>query len=71
MTKALVGIAALSAFVGYCFYRASRATNARAEIKEDLRRWEGEGGNVPAVATPSPAPVPQSSYATPESEARH
>jgi hypothetical protein len=71
MTKAFVGLVALSAFVGYCFYRGGFATRSRGEVKEDLNRWEGEGGNVPAVATPSPAPVPQSSYATPGSEARH
>jgi hypothetical protein len=40
-------------------------------VKEDLRRWEGEGGNDPAVATPSPVVTPQSSYPAPESEARH
>jgi len=48
--------------LGYCYY-LGRATKARkVAIKEDLTRWEGEGGNVPAVATPSPAPQPQSSF---------
>ena len=37
--------------------RATRKLN----LKEDVTRWEGEGGNVPAVATPSPAPAPSSS----------
>jgi hypothetical protein len=71
MSKAFVGLAALATFVGYCFYRGKDATTTKAAVKEDLRRWEGEGGNVPAVATPSPAPVPQSSIQTPSSEARH
>jgi hypothetical protein len=45
----LVSVAALAAFVSYCFSRgrASRAT--RAQAKDDLTRWEGEGGNVPAA----------------------
>jgi hypothetical protein len=71
MTKTIVALAALSAFIGYCFYRGLHAANTKAEVKADLHRWEDEGGNVPSVATPSPAPVPQSSYATPGSAARH
>jgi hypothetical protein len=74
MRAPLVGIASLAAIVSYCFYRGQCAQNAKgtkAEVKEDVRRWESEGGNVPAVATPSPAPVPQSSFPAPDSEARH
>ena len=71
MRPALVGIAGLAAFVSYCFYKGQCSKAAKTEVKEDLRRWEGEGGNVPAVATPSPAPQPQSSYPAPGSEARH
>ena len=48
--------------LGYCYYRGCDAKAKKVEIKEDLKRWEGEGGNVPAVATPSPAPMPQSSF---------
>jgi hypothetical protein len=61
-SKMLFSIAALAGLVSYCFYRghATRATNG--EEKRELHRWEEEGGNVPAVATPSPAPVPLSSY---------
>ena len=62
MTKTLVAVAALTGFVAYCFQRARDPRRQSAEIKEDVRRWEGEGGNVPAVATPSPAPQPHSSY---------
>ena len=71
MRAPLVGIAGLAAILGYCFYKGQCAKSAKTEVKEDLRRWEDEGGNVPAVATPSPAPVPQSSYPAPGSEARH
>jgi hypothetical protein len=70
MTKTLLGVAGLAAFVSYCFFRARSAQAAKTEVKEDLRRWEGEGGNVPAVATPSPAPV-AAPYPTSGSEARH
>jgi len=69
--RALVGIAGLAALLGYCFYKAQVPRQAKGEANEDLRRWEGEGGNDPAVATPSPVATPQSSYPMPESEARH
>ena len=36
-----------------------RAPGDQGRGEEDLHRWEDEGGNVPPVATPSPAPVPQ------------
>jgi hypothetical protein len=69
--RALIGITGLAAFVGFCLYKGQCARKAKTEVKEDLRRWEGEGGNVPAVATPSPAPAAQVSYPAPGSEARH
>ena len=42
----------------------------KAEVKDDLRRWESEGGNVPAVATPSPLPD-DSAYPGVNAEVRH
>ena len=69
--RAVLGLAGLATLVGYCFYRAKGTQQVKKEVKEDLRRWEGEGGNDPAVATPSPVVTPQSSYPAPESEARH
>jgi hypothetical protein len=30
-------------------------------LRSEVGKWEDEGGNVPQVPTPSPAPVPQSS----------
>ena len=69
--KMLLTVAGLAAFVSYAFYRGQSATAAKTEIKEGLGRWEGEGGNVPAVATSSPVPVPQPSYPSPGSAARH
>ncbi len=52
---------ALFGAIGYCYYRGRCAKSAAREIKEDVTRWEGEGGNVPAVATPTPRVVPQPS----------
>ena len=69
--RMLLSVAGLAAFMSYCLYRGQSARAAKTEVKEDLRRWEGEGGNVPAVATPSPAPTPQSSYPAASSDARH
>jgi hypothetical protein len=57
--------------VTYCFNRGQGARMMKREVKEDLGRWEGEGGNVPAVATPSPAPTPQSSFPAGDKEIRH
>ena len=71
MRASLVGIAALASILTYCYRQSQKIQAKRGEVKEDLRRWESEGGNVPAVATPSPAPVPQSSYPAGGSEARH
>jgi hypothetical protein len=68
-SKGLLSIAGLAAFVGYCLHRGQRAKAAKTEVKEDLKRWEGEGGNVPSVETP--APLPQPSYPGSDSYARH
>ena len=50
--------------LGY-FYYCGRNARARGAVREDLSRWEGEGGNVPSVATPSPAPA-RAPFADPE-----
>lgn len=71
MTRTLVAVAAIAGFVTYCFYRGRNERALHVAHKQDLTRWEGEGGNVPQVATPSPAPVPPSSYPGNGSEARH
>ena len=52
--KLLLAIAA--GFLGYCYYMGQNTRQAKGAIKQDLHRWEGEGGNVPTVATPSPPP---------------
>ena len=70
-TSGLIALAGLAAFVTYCFNRGQNVKAMKREVKEDLGRWEGEGGNVPAVATPSPAPTPQSSYPAGGDSVRH
>ena len=67
-------LAMAAGMVGYCYYAGRCSKDARAHkvgLKEEVTRWEGEGGNVPAVATPSPAPVPASSYPQPDAPLRH
>ena len=71
--KLLIAMAAGA--LGYCYYRgcdvkASKLAK-KAEKKEDLTRWEGEGGNVPAVATPSPVVIPQASLPQADGTMRH
>jgi hypothetical protein len=70
-TGALLAVAGLAAFVTYCFNRGQGARTMKREVKEDLGRWESEGGNVPAVATPSPAPTTASSFPGGETDLRH
>jgi len=67
--KLLLSLAA--AFLGYCYYCGVNAKAHKGAVKEDLNRWEGEGGNVPAVATPSPAPMPRTSYPAGDDVVRH
>lgn len=55
-------LALAAGVLGYCYYCGQNARVRKTAVKEDLNRWEGEGGNVPSVATPSPAPAPTSSY---------
>ena len=47
--------------LGYCYYRGTCSKSAKKDVKEDLTRWEGEGGNDPLVDTPTPQVRPQSS----------
>ena len=67
--KLLIAMAAGA--LGYCYYRGCDVKANMVERKEDLTRWEGEGGNVPAVATPSPVVIPQSSLPAGDGAMRH
>ena len=51
----VIAVAGLGAFIAWCFRRNEELRAARMQTREELGRWEAEGGNVPAVATPSPA----------------
>ncbi len=62
---------ALIGAIGYFFYRGQCARSAAHEVKDDVTRWEGEGGNVPSVATPEPRVVPQSSLRGDGEHVRH
>ena len=64
-------VAVAAAVLGYFYYRGQQVRSTRATVKDDLHRWEGEGGNVPAVATPSPAPVPTESRPYSDPAVRH
>ena len=54
----LIALAGLGAFIAWCFRRNEQTRVAGRQSREEIGRWEAEGGNVPAVATPSPAPPP-------------
>ena len=62
---------AVAGGLGYCYYRGHSARHDKRAVKEDLKRWEGEGGNVPAVDTPTPQVKPQSSHPEASFEVRH
>jgi len=49
-----IALAGLAAFIAYCFRRNQDLRVAGRQSREEIGRWESEGGNVPAVATPSP-----------------
>lgn len=60
--RMLMAIAA--GVLGYCYWRGHEARRGPA-LKDELQRWEGEGGNVPSVATPAPRALPQGAAADP------
>jgi hypothetical protein len=70
-TASLVAIAGLAAFVTYCLNRGENLKSAKHQVKQDLNRWEDEGGNVPAVATPSPSPAPAQNLPGANADLRH
>ena len=49
-----IALTGLAAFITYCFRRNEELRMARLQSREEIGRWEAEGGNVPAVATPAP-----------------
>lgn len=67
--KLLLALAA--GLLGYCYKCGIDARNKKGALKEEMTRWEGEGGNVPTVATPSPAPVPKTAIPPGDGGLRH
>jgi len=67
----LLFLAVGAAGLGYCYYRGACARHGKTEVKDDLKRWEGEGGNVPSVDTPTPQVQPMSSHPAHAPEMRH
>lgn len=64
--KLLIALAA--GLAGYCYHIGRQARLQRSGRREEVSRWEGEGGNVPSVATPSPSPSPSPGVTYPESD---
>ena len=60
----MMALAGGAASLGYCYYRGTCARSTKREVKEDLKRWEAEGGNVPEVDTPTPQARPVTSQPT-------
>ena len=57
--------------LGYFYKCGLDARRRKGALKEEVTRWEGEGGNVPTVATPSPAPVPRAGLPSGDGGLRH
>jgi hypothetical protein len=67
--KLLLALAA--GLLGYFYKIGLEARSRKGTLKEDVTRWEGEGGNVPTVATPSPQPTPQPGFPSGDGGMRH
>ena len=64
-------IALAAGVLGYCYYTGRKVRTSKLGLRQEVNRWEGEGGNVPSVATPSPAPVPRASFPEADPNVRH
>ena len=49
-----LAIAGVAGGLGYCYWRGTCSRHEKRAVKEDITRWEAEGGNVPEVDTPTP-----------------
>ena len=55
-TYVILGLGVLAGgLLGY-FARELRRRKDKRDLKQDVQRWENEGGNVPDVGTVSPRP---------------
>ena len=53
-------MSATAAAAAALFRQRQRREDHKA-LKSEVGKWEDEGGNVPQVPTPSPAPTPEKS----------
>ena len=60
LIAAAVGAGAAAAATA-AYFNLQRKREEHKALRSEVGKWEGEGGNVPQVPTPSPAPVPESS----------
>ena len=44
--------------IGYCYFRGKSARALRGGLREEVARWEGEGGNPARAATAQPPADP-------------
>ena len=49
-----VAIAAVGYFAAGALIKRSRNHNAKTDLSQDLKTWEGEGGNLPPVQAKQP-----------------
>jgi len=53
-----VALAAVGVFAADAWLKRSRDKDAKTDLKQDLKTWEGEGGNLPpGAAKAAGAPV--------------
>jgi hypothetical protein len=60
-TSLLVLTAGAAAAAALGYLRAKRARSEKKELKEEIRKWEDEGGHAAQVPTPSPVEAPEKS----------
>ena len=65
--KLLLALAA--GVLGYCYKVGLEARAKRTTLREDVTRWEGEGGNLPPPAATSRPPRP--AYPDADNVVRH
>lgn len=58
---AMMILGAGAAATAYNFLRVRRHRHEKRGLKEEIRKWEDEGGNVPHVPTVSPVVTPEKS----------
>jgi len=57
----LILTAGAAAAAAYGYLRTLRARTEKKELKEEIRKWEDEGGQAAQIRTPSPVAAPEKS----------